>query len=201
VLLTGGGAPIYRAFVSSVCGLLIFNNQTSQVYALTMVVMIMTIINPLGTLYDPSFHLTCCATYGLIMFTKRFDKMIIFSRLNFTPDFLREIISVTLATQVFVFPYIVFMSGSFSSVFLISNVLVLPLIPIIMFLGFISLFSDFAVNVNNVILKIVFYIVRNLASVPYGYFEFSENMSLMILIVYGVCMLLWFYKRKNAGAG
>lgn len=197
VLLTGGGAPIYRAFVSSVCGLLIFKNQISQVYALTIVVMIMTIINPLATLYDPSFHLTCCATYGLIIFTKRFDEMMIFSRMNFIPDFLREIISVTLATQVFVFPYIVFMSGSFSSVFLISNVLVLPLIPIIMFLGFVSLFFDFAVSINNVMLKIIFYIVEKLANVPYGYFEFGKSVSILILMIYGMFMLYWVWKRKT----
>ncbi len=201
VLLTGGGAPIYRAFVSSICGLLIFNNKVSQLYALNIVVMIMTIINPLGTLYDPSFHLTCCATYGLIMFTDRFDKMIIFSRLNFIPNFFREIVSVTLATQVFVFPYIVFMSGSFSSVFLLSNVFVLPLIPFVMLLGFMSLFpwvNNLSVFINNITLKIIFLVVEFLSKVPGGYFVFGKKTSIFILVFYILTLLFWLFRSNTS---
>lgn len=204
VLLTGGGAPIYRAFISSFCALVIFKKNTSQVYALTIVVLIMTIINPFGSIYDPSFHLTCCATYGLILFSKYFDEIMIYSRLNFLPNFLREIISVTLATQVFVFPYIIFMSGSFSSVFLFSNVLVLPLIPIIMLLGFLSLFpvvGGLCIVVNNILLHAVFYMVQFLAKVPGGYVVFDRKMSLMILLVYGVLVLGLVWKIKNTRAG
>ena len=199
-LLTGGGAPIYRAFISTTCALLFFKKNISQLYALTIVVLIMTIINPFGSLYDPSFHLTCCATYGLIMFSKYFDHIMIFSWMNFLPNFLREIISVTLATQVFVFPYIIFMSGSFSSVFLLSNVLILPLIPIIMLLGFLSLFplvSGVVISLNNVILKIVFAIVHVLSEVPGGYVVFGKEVNIWILIVYGF-FVLWLLGRVRS---
>lgn len=204
VLLTGGGAPIYRAFISSFCALLIFKKNTSQLYALTIVVLIMTIINPFGSIYDPSFHLTCCATYGLIMFSKYFDQRLIYSWMNFLPDFLREIISVTLATQVFVFPYIIFMSGSFSSVFLLSNVLVLPLIPFMMLLGFLSLspwMSGVFVGVNNILLHTVFYVVEFLSKVPGGYVVFDKKVCGVILLVYGVFVLWLMRGMKNAGAG
>lgn len=197
VLLTGGGAPINRAFISSFCALVIFKKNTDQIYALTIVVLIMTTINPFGSIYDPSFHLTCCATYGLILFSKYFDQVMIFSWTNFVPNFLREIISVTLATQVFVFPYIIFMSGSFSTVFLLSNILVLPLIPFIMLLGFLSLFpwiSGLCILVNNVILKTVFYLVRVMSEVPGGYLVFDRKMSLVILLWYGV-FLVWLMGR------
>lgn len=204
VLLTGGGAPIYRAFISSFCGLVIFKKNTNQIYALTIVVLIMTIVNPFGSIYDPSFHLTCCATYGLILFSKYFDEVMIYSRLNFVPNFLREIISVTLATQVFVFPYIIFMSGSFSAVFLLSNVLVLPVIPFIMLFGFLSLFpwvDALFIFINNILLRVVFYVVDFLSKVPYGYVVFDIKMSLVILLVYGVLVLGLVYKIKNARAG
>lgn len=197
VLLTGGGAPIYRAYISSVCALVLFKKGTDQIYALTTVVLIMTIINPMASIYDPSFHLTCCATYGLILFSKYFDQLMIFSWTNFVPNFLREIVSVTLTTQVFVFPYIIFMSGSFSTVFLISNVLVLPLIPLIMLLGFLSLFpwiSGLCILVNNVILKTVFYLVRVLSEVSGGYLVFDRKMSACILLGYGV-FLVWLVGR------
>jgi competence protein ComEC len=204
VLLTGGGAPIYRAFISSFCALVIFKKNTSQIYALTIVVLIMTIVNPFGSIYDPSFHLTCCATYGLILFSKYFDEVMIYSRLNFLPNFLREIISVTLATQVFVFPYIIFMSGSFSAIFLLSNVLVLPVIPFIMLFGFLSLFpwvDGLFIFINNILLHAVFCVVDFLSRVPYGYVVFDMKMSVMILLVYGVFVLGLVYKIKNTRAG
>ena len=164
----------------------------------------MTIVNPFGSIYDPSFHLTCCATYGLILFSKYFDEVMIYSRLNFLPNFLREIISVTLATQVFVFPYIIFMSGSFSAIFLLSNVLVLPVIPFIMLFGFLSLFpwvDGLFIFINNILLHAVFCVVDFLSRVPYGYVVFDMKMSVMILLVYGVFVLGLVYKIKNTRAG
>ncbi len=204
VLLTGGGAPIYRAYISSVCALVLFKKGTDQVYALTVVIFIMTIINPFGSIYDPSFHLTCCATYGLILFSKYFDQLMIFSWMNFLPNFLREIISVTMATQVFVFPYIIFMSGSFSTVFLLSNVLVLPLLPIVMLLGFLSLFllvGEVCVLVNNVVLKIIFFLVEFLSEVPGAYLVFDKGVSVVMLVGYGVFVLFLFWKMKKAEVG
>ncbi|MBC7982029.1 ComEC/Rec2 family competence protein [Candidatus Parcubacteria bacterium] len=201
VLLTGGGAPINRAFISSFCALVLFKKGTDQVYALTIVVLIMTILNPFGSLYDPSFHLTCCATYGLILFSRYFDKVMIFSWTNFIPNFLREIISVTLATQVFVFPYIIFMSGSFSTVFLLSNVLVLPLIPFIMLLGFLSLFpivGGLCISVNNIILQTVFYLVKFLSEIPHAYILFDKKTSILILAIYSIFVLFLFWKIRSA---
>ncbi len=200
VLLTGGGAPIYRAFFSSFCALVIFKKDTDQFYALTIVVLIMTIINPFGSIYDPSFHLTCCATYGLILFSKYFNQLIIYSWMNFIPNFIREIISVTLATQVFVFPYIIFMSGSFSTVFLLSNILVLPLIPFIMLFGFLSLFpiiGGLCILVNNLILKTIFYLVKVMSEIPGGYIVFDKKLSLVILLGYSLVLILLIGRLRN----
>lgn len=199
VLLTGGGAPIYRAVVSAYCGLILFTEKTSQVYALFVVIFIMTMISPFQTLYDPSFHLTCAATFGLILCTKPIDEWMRLSRLRFIPSWLREIISVTLATQVFVFPYIVYMTASFSSVFLLSNVLVLPIIPLIMFLGFLTLCLDLlgvgfllgiVVFINNFLLHFVFWVVGVLAEIPYAYVIITKTTSIWVLVVY--CLVIGF---------
>lgn len=199
VLLTGGGAPIYRAAVSAFCGLILFQGKTSQVYALTIVVLLMSIQNPFQTLYDPSFHLTCCATFGLILFSKPIDKMIRLSWLRFIPNWLREICSVTLATQVFVFPFIMFMTSSFSSVFLLSNVLVLPLIPIIMLLGFVTMVGglthvswivSISTYINNLFLHTVFWIVGKLAVVPHGYIQVKKSVSAIVLATYALSFLV-----------
>lgn len=197
MLLVGGGAPIYRAVAGAYCGMILFQEKTSQVYALTVTILILTTISPFQTLYDPSFHLTCCATYGLILFSKPIDMYMKFLFLRTIPNWLREIISVTLATQVFVFPYIMFMTSSFSSVFLVSNILVLPLLPIVMLFGFMTLCADLlgiqvlvslSVYVNNLFLHAIFYIVRILADVPYGYIVVTKTTSLIVLVVYSLLL-------------
>ncbi len=199
VLLTGGGAPIYRAAVSAFCGLILFQRKTSQVYALTIVVLLMTIQNPFQTLYDSSFHLTCCATYGLILFSRSIDEFIRLSWLRFIPTWLREICSITLATQVLVFPYIMFMTSSFSSVFLLSNVLVLPLIPIIMLFGCMTMIGGLfdvswiigvSTYINNFFLYAVFWIVGKLAVIPYGYIQVKKSASGFILTTYALSLLI-----------
>lgn len=206
VLLTGGGAPIYRAVASAFCGMILFTEKTSQVFALTLVVIILTIINPFQTFFDPSFHLTCCATYGLILFSKPLDAWIKFSVFRFIPNSLREIISVTLTTQVFVFPYILSMTGSFSSVFLLSNVLVLPLIPLIMLFGFSTMVGglmgllwliEISVFVNDLLLRLVFFVVGKLAEVPHGYMEVGKGVSVGILITYALALVGLFLKTKR----
>ncbi|MEN9604614.1 MAG: hypothetical protein RJB39_299 [Candidatus Parcubacteria bacterium] len=206
VLLTGGGAPIYRAAASAFCGMVLFDNKTSQIYALTVVIFILTIINPFQTFFDPSFHLTCCATYGLILFSKPIETKIRLSVFRSISKSLREIISVTLATQVFVFPYILAMTGSFSSVFLLSNVLVLPMIPFIMLFGFVTMVGglmgmgwlvSLSVFINNFILKSVFWIVGKLAAVPYGYVQIGKGWSVGVLIAYFLLLFSIFIKSKK----
>ncbi len=201
MLLTGGGAPIYRAVASAYCGMMLFQEKTSQVYALTVTVLILTIISPFQTLYDPSFHLTCCATLGLILFSKPIDEWVRLSRIRWIPGWIREIMSVTLATQVFVFPYIMFMTSSFSSVFLVSNILVLPILPFVMLLGFVTLCASLlglqflvlvSVYVNNLILHYIFYIVKILADVPYGYMVVTKTTSMVILVVYTLVLSFIF---------
>jgi len=206
MLLTGGGAPIYRAVASAYCGMMLFQEKTSQVYALTVTVLILTIISPFQTLYDPSFHLTCCATLGLILFSKPIDEWMRLSHVRVIPVRLREIISVTLATQVFVFPYIMFMTSSFSSVFLVSNILVLPILPFVMLLGFITLCADLlsvqflvslSVYINNLLLHSIFYIVEILAEVPYGYMVVTKTTSVTILVAYILVLSFVFVRTLS----
>ncbi len=198
MLLVGGGAPIYRAVASTFCGLFLFSEKTSQVYALAIAIFLLTTISPFQTLYDPSFHLTCCATFGLILFSKFFTERLKFSFLHFLPMWLLEIIAVTLSTQVFVFPYLLYMSGSFSTVFLLSNVLILPLIPFVMFLGFVTIIfsacsfdilKNITVLLNNKILEFIFFIVKKLSQFEYSYIYMKTSTVVAVLVLYFLCLV------------
>ncbi len=89
------------------------------------------------------------ATLGLIYLSPVFEKAFRFLPKRFS---IREIISSTLATQLFVLPFILYKIGNLSLVAPFTNVLVLPFIPATMFFGFLSGFFGFF----NIILGIPF---------------------------------------------
>lgn len=89
--------------------------------------------NPYLLLGSPSFALSFLATLGLIVLSPRFETFLIR-----VPTYagMRTISAATLATQLFVLPYILWMTGFFSPVSVPANLLVLPLMPLIMLISF-----------------------------------------------------------------
>jgi competence protein ComEC len=98
----------------------------------------MVLLNPFVLVYDVSFQLSFIATVAVIFLAPRIEKYFLW----ITPRFgLRDIITVTCAAYVFVLPFILYKMGNLSLVALPANILILPLIPFTMFLGFMTGFA------------------------------------------------------------
>ncbi len=95
----------------------------------------MVLINPYVLVYDPGFQLSFLATIGLIVGAPVFERYMLWvpTRLQ-----IREYVTATLATQLFVTPFILFSMGSVSLVALLSNILVLIAVPFAMFASFVA---------------------------------------------------------------
>ena len=95
--------------------------------------------NPLVIFYDPSFQLSFMAALGLIIWSPVIDLLIV-KKFNFIPSKfgLREIISATFAVQIFILPLLIRMSGTFSLISFVANLIVLPMIPAVMLFGFLT---------------------------------------------------------------
>lgn len=134
-ILSGGGASAVRAAIMVIVALFAkkYNRDYKAGRALGFAVLLLLAPNPLLLVFDPSFELSVLATIGLVFVTP-----IVSSRLKFvTEKFgLRETISATLGTQMTTLPLLLYTNGLFSLVSLPVNVIVLPFIPTIMFLGF-----------------------------------------------------------------
>jgi competence protein ComEC len=100
--------------------------------ALFFVGLLMLIQNPLILLHDPSFQLSFLATLGLIVLASPIEKRLTFVTEKFS---IRGIVASTVATQIFVSPYILYMMGQISIIGMVVNILVLPFIPLTMLLG------------------------------------------------------------------
>jgi len=136
VLVAGAGAAALRAGIMALIGLCA--RATGKTYdvlrALSAAVVLMLIINPLLLAFDPGFQLSVLATLGLIV-----GAPIAAERLSFVkPEFLREIVATTIAAQIFVLPLLLYQTGSLSFVSLPANLLVLPAVPLAMFLSFVA---------------------------------------------------------------
>ena len=136
-VLVGGGATVIRScFMASVA---LSANLIRRDYQVTRALMfaglLMLIQSPMILLHDPSFQLSFLATLGLILLASPIE-----SRLGFIPEKfgMRGIIASTIATQIFVSPYILYMMGQISIIGMFVNIIVLPFIPVTMLFVFIT---------------------------------------------------------------
>lgn len=174
-ILVGGGATVVRSCIMAIIAL--FGSLIRRDYnvgkALFIAGVLMLIQNPLILFYDPSFQLSFLATLGLLFFSSSIE-----SKLNFiTESFgIRGLVASTLATQIFVSPYILYMMGQLSIIGIIVNILVLPIIPMTMFfvfftglIGFVSQnVSQFFGWVSHLLLSYELFMVRFFASLPFS---------------------------------
>lgn len=136
-LMTGASATVVRASLMALIAL--FARQIGRLYditrALLFAAVIMVFVHPKLLVFDMSFQLSFLSTMGLIYFSP-----IVLKYLSKIPEKggLREIISATIATQIFVLPFLLTKIGQVSVLSLFSNILVLPIIPPTMFIGFIT---------------------------------------------------------------
>jgi competence protein ComEC len=136
-VMTGGGATVMRAATMAILALIA--RATGRTYemsrALLLAGALMVLHNPSILAFDPSFQLSFLASLGLVFIAPILEaRLTLWSR---TP-WLREVLIATLATQIAVLPLLLSQTGIFSVVALPVNLLVLPVIPLAMFFGFIA---------------------------------------------------------------
>jgi len=81
-----------------------------------------------------SFQLSFLAILGILLFFSFFQN--IFKKISKIPKFSIDILSITMAVLILIWPILSYNFGEFSIIAPISNVLVLPILPILMILGF-----------------------------------------------------------------
>ncbi len=154
-VLSGGGASAWRAAIMVLVALSAkkLNRDYKASRALGFAVVLMLAPNPLLLVFDSSFQLSVLATIGLIWVSPIISPYLKFVtekyglRLNRskgsigrTPQsgVLGEIVSSTIATQITVLPFLIYNTGILSLVSLPVNILILGVVPLTMFLGFLT---------------------------------------------------------------
>lgn len=107
---------------------------------------IILLFNKPYNLYDIGFALSYLATLGILLFNTIFSKA--FYKF---PKYLNTYLSVTLAAQAFIYPFMVLRLNNFSMNFLISGALVTPIISLMLPLGFLSIIFIWSIKIITIL--------------------------------------------------
>lgn len=131
VLLIGCPSSGVRAAIMGIIVLVAASfGRISHAYSgMCFAASLMLIDNPLLLRYDVGFQLSFLATVGIVASHTLFADVLLLKKRAFG---IMEIIVLTVSAQIFVVPIIIYYFHTFATVSIITNILVLPIIPITM---------------------------------------------------------------------
>ncbi|MDR3559416.1 MAG: ComEC/Rec2 family competence protein [Candidatus Pacebacteria bacterium] len=158
VILTGLPASAVRAGVMGI--LLIWAMKNGRLAnaqnAILFAAVVMLLINPLLLRWDVGFQLSFLATLGIVFVYPVFNVFVV-KKIGRNLSVITETLFLTLSAQAFVLPILMTNFGKLSLVSPLANVLVLPIIPFTMLLGFAAiLFSLVVPPVGQIIAWLAF---------------------------------------------
>ena len=133
--ITGFSASVIRASLMGgfVTMALFAGRRADSVNVLLFSALMMVFFNPLIVFYDVSFQLSFLSTLGLILMSPLWKKVA-----RYLPPLIGEDLAVTLSAQIFTTPIILYNFSQLSLVAPVTNIIFLPLIPLIMASGFLA---------------------------------------------------------------
>ncbi len=170
VVLSGASASVIRAAVMGVLLLLAGNigRQYSVGPSLFFAAFIMLLLNPKILFWDAGFQLSFLATMGIVYFMPLLEQL--------TPKWdnflnIKSTLLTTISAIAATLPLILFTFGRLSIVAPLVNILILPLVPLTMLLGFFSVLPwigrGFAFAAG-LALRYMLSVTENFSHVPYG---------------------------------
>jgi len=217
-LFTGSSAATVRAAIMG-CALLIASVQGRRALGFQLLLgaaFLMVLYDPVILFNDRGFQLSCAATFGLLSIaptlTRLFDRIPVFAGM-------RDVAIQTIAASLATLPLIVGYFGQFSLISFFTNLLVVPLVPILMAIGFFwsvlafiassmppALFSfmDPLVHVASILpwalLDYIISIAKFFASFPFPALTSASPIrtTIIIGIVYAAFFFLFLKVRKKS---
>lgn len=209
VLFIGAPSSAIRAGIMG--GIVLFALLVGRVGVATRALLYagvaMILVSPLITRYDTGFQLSVLATLGILTFSPLWERI---RPSNAWVGGIGDILFMTLSAQLFVLPIILTTFGGFSALSVLTNLFVLPTLPIAMLLTFLSAISGllwgplgflFGVGAQAVLWYDIF-IVQTFARMDFGFVEFSLSGSWFVFLWYaivgGLAVWVWWSERAQA---
>lgn len=203
--LTGLLSPVVRSVImfSLIALSKIRNNQPITLNTLAVAAFFMLLYNPFY-LYDVSFQLSFTAVAGIVILQPLLYKQTKIK--NKLVHYIKSLISVSIAAQIATAPIVIYYFSRFSTHFLLSNLLVIPLVTLIMYLavitlsiGFIPFIQDFLANILQRFIELLNNIVAFVEHLPYSSINQININKLEVALLYIILVntILFFIKNRR----
>ena len=205
-MLTGLSPAVLRA--AAMISLVAFGNSIRRspdiLNTLAASVLFLLIWNPLYIL-DVGFQLSYLAVGGIIVLNKSVYNL--FQPSKWLVDQVWAIMAVSLSAQVATFPLSLYYFHQFPNYFMFTNILVVPLSSLIIYIGILLLFFGTIPFISLCIAKVLVFLI----SLLNGSIHFIEELplstikgivinewELLILYMFFIGMILFFFSKRKA---
>lgn len=203
--ITGFSASVSRAVtLFSIIAIGRFWNKRSSVYnSIAASALLLLLVNP-NFIFDIGFQLSYSAVLSIVLFQPFFEYF--YYSKNKISRYCVDLILVSVAAQIGVLPLSLYYFNQFPVLFLVANILVIPLVTLLLLLGVFTLILNFlfpmlaqfpAFVIEKIIDFMTFYvswiskfdafIIRNIS--------FTVSLCLISYFVIG-SFLFWLYQKK-----
>jgi competence protein ComEC len=203
-ILSGFSASTIRA---SVMGLIILFSQNigrriQKHLILIYAAVIILLINPLLLFYDLGFQLSFLATIGLIYLSPIFKKLFKFlpSKMEIQSTFISSFSAIIMTL-----PLTIYQFKTISILAPIANLFILPMIPILMLFGFITIiisYLSFTLAkligfIEYILSKVLFEIVNSISNIEFSSIDINNFDILAMILSYILIIIIFIYFNKT----
>jgi competence protein ComEC len=205
-ILSGFSASTIRA---SIMGLIVLFSQNigrpiQKHLILIYTAVIILLLNPLLLFHDLGFQLSFLATIGLIYLSPIFQKLFKFlpQRMEIQSTFVSSFSAIIMTL-----PLTTYQFKTISILAPISNLFVLPMIPILMLFGFLSILLSYISLtlakligfIEYILAKVLFEIVNSISEIEFSSINISNFNVLAMTFSYLLIIIIFVYvqKKKN----
>lgn len=179
--------------------------QKSSDRALLLTAAVMLITNPSLLRYSVGFQLSFLAVLGIIYLMPLFQHLFsnVMRRNLITLKKVGDLVAMSLAAQVFVLPLLLYYFGQFSVISPITNLLVVPILPCLMALGFLLVISGVIFQPLSLIflfpvwllLSYITKITTFFAGLSFSVVEFTIHWLWLLIVYILLAVIIWQIKK------
>lgn len=198
VVMVGGEASIIRATLMSFIGLtaLVLGRAYTAKQALILSLIGIIMYEPGHLLYDVSLHLSFLAAAGIIYMSDGIKNIL----RNIKSPVYQEIIATTLCAYLATLPYVMYTFGTMSLYALLTNSIVLPLVPLIMLITFLVVvispltqsLAQVLGYVDTILGNGIIFVARAVEHLPLSSIKVSVSFVTMG-VLYGVLVVMYIF--------
>lgn len=193
VAITGFGIPAIRAgiMLSVLMGANLFRRKSDGLTSLFLSGILIVLLHPVAVI-DPSFLLTFTATLGILLFARPISDFICV-KCNLRaklPRYFAETVGVTLAANLMMLPVIIYTFKGISLAAPLTNLVVVPLLPVILvggilLLGYsgIPLIAGFLGEALRILLSFILKICEAVSTFDFVYIGLNYSFVLLWLTI------------------